>query len=324
MNRKYFLALLATACMGWAGGSMAQQGYPERPVTLVLGFAPGGPADTAARLVAEGLTKRLGQAFVVENRPGAVGTIAAGNVARAAPDGYTILIAAQSTMAIAPHTFASIPFDPLTSFAPITTTIHSPWVLMVSPTLPVNNLAELIEHAKKNPGQLNYGSIGRGGSHNFVSELFKQLAGVDLTHIAYKGSADAHIALRRGDIHVMFDTMPSPIGLLADGRVKGIAITGAQRSAVLPSLPTFGELSLPQMDATSWFSLVAPARTPDAVIQKVNEAAVHALAEPDVQETLRKMGLQGKTMSTREFADFLASESRRWQRIIESTNFKKE
>jgi len=310
------------AALGLHGAASAQE-YPVRPITLVLGFASGGPADTAARLVADGLSKRLGQPVVVENRPGAVGTIAAGTVARAAPDGYTLYVASQSTLGIAPHTFASVPFDPATSFAPITQTIRSPWVLMAGPSVPANNLAELIAYAKQNPGKLNYGSIGRGGSHNFVSELFKLETGTDIQHVAYKGSADAHLGLMRGEIHIMFDTMPSPIALIDSGKVKGIAVTGTSRRSTLPNVPTFAEAGLPKLDVASWFGLVAPAKTPPAIIARLQKEAAIALAEPAVRETLRKAGLEAATMSPEEFGAFIAADSRRWQSIVEATNFKK-
>lgn len=322
MIRKNLFTALAALCL--MAPAMAQD-YPSRPVTLVLGFASGGPADNAARIVAEGLSKRLGQPVVVENKPGAVGTIAAGIVARAAPDGYTLFVANPSTLGIAPHTFPSVPFDPIASFAAITQTVRSPWVLMVSPSLPVNNVAELVAYAKANPGKLNYGSVGRGGSHNFVSEYFKLETGTDIRHVPYKGSADAHVGLMRGDIHVMFDTMPSPIGLIESGRVKGLALTGTSRLSALPDVPTFGEVGLPQIDTMSWFGLAAPAKTPPAIVARLQKDTEAALSEPAVKETLRKSGLHsGAAMKPEEFAALIAADHRRWQKIIEASGFKKE
>lgn len=322
MKWTFLAGALMVGALALVGAARAQT-YPERPVTLVLGFATGGPADIAARMVADGLSKRLGQPVIVKNEPGATGTIAAGSVARAPADGYTLLVASQSTFAIAPHTFATVPFDPTASFAPITATITSPWVLLVNSSLPAKNLKEFVEYASKRPGELNYGSVGRGSSHNFVTELFKQAANIDVKHVPFKGSSDAYLALARGDIHMLFDTLPSPLALVADGRLRAIGITGAQRLSVLPQVPTMAEQGIP-VDAASWFGLVAPAKTPPAIIARLNREAVAALSEVAFQESLRKMGLGIATSSQSDFGNFLANEQRRWKGIVEKIDFKKE
>ena len=316
MKAVVFALLLAVAA------SAAAQGFPSRPVTLVNGFPPGGGPDILARQLAAVVSKRLGQQMVVENRPGASGTIGAGFVARALPDGHTLLFGVASNLAIAPAALKDVTYDPVTSFAPVVEIARGPYVRVVSGKLPAQTLAEFLDFAKKSPGKLNFASVGPGSPHHFAGELFKQVAGVDMVHVPYKGGGPAYAGFLAGEVQVLFDSMPGPQQHIQAGTVRPLAVTGARRLAVLPEVPTFAEQGMLGIDIHFMFGVVAPAGTPREVIARLNTEIAQALAEPEVRTTLARQAVEPSPGTPEAFGALLAAESRRWKEIVAKTGFK--
>jgi tripartite-type tricarboxylate transporter receptor subunit TctC len=314
-------ALLATLLLA-ASGTVAAQAYPARAITLVNGFPPGGGPDIMARQLAAVVSKRIGQQMIVENRPGASGTIGAGTVARAAPDGYTLLFGVASNLAVGPATLKDITYDPVTSFTPVVEIARGPYVLTVSTKLPVNTLGELVDYAKKNPGKLNFASVGPGSPHHFAGELFKKEAGIDMVHVPYKGGGPAYAGFLAGEVQVLFDSMPGPQAHIQAGTVKPIAATGARRIAVLPDVPTFAELGLPGVEINFMFGVVAPAGTPRDVVTKLNAEFTQAMADPEVRQTFARQAVEASPGTPEAFGALVAAEARRWKDIVAKTGFK--
>jgi tripartite-type tricarboxylate transporter receptor subunit TctC len=313
----FIFAVAAVLCTG-AGTSVAAE-YPARSVNLIVAFTPGGPSDVLARIVGRQLEKILGRTFVIENRPGGAGNIAAETVARAAPDGYTLLMGNQSLLATNQSLFKNLNFDGERDFAPISMIGSQPNILVVNPTLPVHTMGELVAYAKANPGKLNYGNSGIGAAAHLAAELFKSEAKVDIVSVTYKGAAPALQDLIAGHVQVMFATSASVIGFLKSGIVRPLAVTTLKRFSLLPDLPTVAEQGLPGFDATTWHGLVAPARTPRDVIMTLNRATVQALADPDTLRQLHDLGVEVYSSTPAEFAAYIKSEIPKWAAVVKAS-----
>ncbi|PLC49834.1 twin-arginine translocation pathway signal [Pollutimonas subterranea] len=312
MNRRGIsltaVAMFVAAMSGTVG---AESSYPSKPVRILVGYQPGGPTDLVARLVASKLQEKLGQPFVVENRPGAGSNIASEAAAVANPDGYTLLMAA-SPITMNGYVYKNQKYNVETSFEPITIISSAPGILGVSPTLPVNNLKELIELAKNTPEKLTFGSTGHGGSQHMAGELFQQLAGIELLHIPYKGASGVLTDLSAGHVDMSFMTSTSAIPFLETGKVKPLAVAGKTRLAALPDVPTFGELGYPGMLSSSWNALLAPAGTDPDIVKKLHAAAVEAVQAPDIKEKLEPQGAVLIGNSPEEFRKQIGEEVAHW------------
>jgi tripartite-type tricarboxylate transporter receptor subunit TctC len=294
------------------------QTYPARPVTLVAPYAAGGGADLIARLLAQKLTERLGQSFVVENRLGAGGVIAANSVAKAAPDGYTLLVGASTQLAIQVTLHKKLPYDPATDFMPIALVASVPFVLIVHPSLPVYSAADLIALAQQKPGQLSFGSSGVGGPPHLFTELLKTMTGIEMTHIPYKGTAQAMNDVVAGHVPIIFSDLAPAIALLKDGRVRALGISSATRFAALPDIPPLAESGVPGFDAVSWLALVAPAGTPAEIVDKLHGEVNRIMAMPDVQRQFVDLGnIPLVSPPPVELQRYVKSEIVRWGRIVQ-------
>ena len=312
---KQLMAGIALAAAALCG---AAQAYPTKPVTIVVPFAPGGAADTMARQLAERLNKRLGQPVIVENKPGAGTMIASEYVAKAAPDGHTVLLAA-SSLGIAPALYSKVNYDPVKDFVPISQVASVVHVLEVHPSVPVKSVAELIAWLKANPGKANYGSVGAGTSTHLESELFNTMAGVRMTHVPYKGSAPALMDLVGGNLQVMFDAWASSGPFVKDGKTRLLAVTTAQRSKILPDVPTVAESGLPGYEAMPWLGFVAPAGTPAAAVNRFHAELTEVLKEPEVQERFRNLGLDIIGNTPEQFADFIKKDIVKWAKVVKDS-----
>ncbi|MFT0859401.1 Bug family tripartite tricarboxylate transporter substrate binding protein [Ancylobacter sp. G4_0304] len=293
--------------------------YPSEPIKLVVPFAPGGSVDTVARIIGQELTKELGQSIVVENRAGAGGNIGFETVAKAKPDGYTLLMAS-SPLAVNISLYKALGYDPKTSFAPISLVALQPNVLVVNPELPVKTVAELIAYAKANPGKLNFGSSGLGASQHLSGELFKRRAGVEMVHVPYRGGGPAMTDLVAGRIQLMFETIPSATPYITSGQLRPLAVTVEKRSVQLPSVPTMEEAGVADFVSRGWLGMVAPAGTPQPILDKLNAAVVKALAEPAVLKRLTELGLVVEGSSPAEFSTFLDTEITSFRTLITEAN----
>lgn len=303
----------AVAALAIAGAAIAQD-LPNRTLTIVVGFAPGGAADHAARVVAKRLTENLGQSVVIENKPGAGGNIAHQTVSRAAPDGSTILLGSIGPLAIAPH-MMKVGYDPQKDLAPLTMGMNFPNVLVVPPSLGVKTLPELIALAKREPGKLTFGSTGPGSASHLAGELFNDRAGVDMLHVPFKGGAPAMIDLLAGRISLYFATMSTAGPHIASGKLIPLATTGLTRAPFLPDLPTVAEF-FPGFSATNWYAFVAPGATPAPILKRWNAELIKALKSPEVHEDLTRSGLLPAPGTREELARYIDSESRTWGKVI--------
>jgi tripartite-type tricarboxylate transporter receptor subunit TctC len=308
-------ALRAAATLLAAGpGTARAEDYPSRPVELIVPFAAGGGSDLLARLTGEGLARRLGQTFVVINRPGANTNIGTLSVARAKPDGYTLLIASVG-LAANPSLYTRLNFDPLADLAPITLLANSPTVLVVPPALPVTSLSEFIAYAKQRPGELNYGSYGAGSGPHLATELFMAMTGTRLVHIPYGGGGPAAVGAMTNQMQALFASVLPVLGMVRGGKLKPIAIASEHRSALLPDLPTFAESGLDYRTGT-WFGLLAPARTPAAIVARLHRETVGVLGEASVRERLAEQGAEVVGNTPDEFHAFIREETERLARVI--------
>jgi len=304
-----------------AAASVLAQGYPDKPLKLVVPFPPGGPTDIVGRLVAQKLAEGIGQPVVVENRPGAGGTVGSTAVARAPADGYTLLYGS-TTLAIAPSLYKDLAYDPRTAFAPISLVSRGPIIAAVNAQLPAKTLKDFIALAKSSPGRINYGSAGSGTPPHLAAELFKTVAGVDLVHVPYKGGGPAVSDLAGGQVQVIFEGLPTLLPHIKSGKVRALAITGAKRDPALPEVPTFAEAGLPGYDANFWNGLVAPAGTPAEVIARLNSVLVQALATPEVHAALVRLGLEAAGTTPQQFGDFIAAEIDKWAKVVKASGAK--
>jgi tripartite-type tricarboxylate transporter receptor subunit TctC len=298
------------------------QSWPDRPIRLIVPFSAGGTNDLTARVVAEKVSSALGQPIVVENRVGAGGSIGADAVAKSAPDGYTLLQASGSTHGGNSAVYPTLPYDPLRDFAPITMLVRTPFILAVHPSVPANNVRELVALAKAEPGKLNYASFGSGSSSHLVGELFKAMAGVDIVHVPFKGSAPAVVATVSGQTQVIFDVINTSGPHIKAGRLKALAVGTPSRSTVLPEAPTVAESGIPGFEATVFFGWLAPAGTPRVVIDRLHREVVRALALPDVREKLAGMGNEIVGNTPEQFSRQITAEVAQWQKLVRERGLK--
>jgi tripartite-type tricarboxylate transporter receptor subunit TctC len=315
------LALLAIPAL-MTDPLAAQAPYPTKPIRLVVPFPPGGPLDAAARGIGQKVSDDWGQPVIVDNRPGAGGNIGADLVAKSAPDGYTIVMGALSTHAVNVTLYGKLPYDPVTDFAPITLVAVTPNVLVVNPSLPVNSVADLIAYAKANPGKLSFGSGSNGSAGHLAGELFKTEAHVDMVHVPYKGSAPALQDLLGGRIQLMFDNLASSMPYVKAGKLKALAVTTAERSPLVPDLPTLAESGLRNFDIYTWYGLMAPAGTPKDIIAKWNAEVAKILNAPDMKERLVAQGAQAAPDSPDAFAALIKREIPKYARIVKDSGAK--
>jgi tripartite-type tricarboxylate transporter receptor subunit TctC len=315
---RQFVSMLVLV-LGWFSASPALADvYPSRPIRLVVGYAAGGATDVIARLVGQKLSEALGQPVVIENRPGAGATVASDMVARSAPDGYTIFM---STIAntINSSLYPKLPFDFVRDFSPITLVASIPNVLVVHPSVPAKDLKEFIALAKSKPGEINFASSGSGSSIHLSGELFNLVAGVKLIHIPYKGSAPAMTDLIGGQVQSMFDNLPSALPYIKAGKLRALGLTSNVRSAAVPTIPTLAEAGLPGCEIISWFSLSAPAKTPNEIIARLNAETAKALMQPDTKEKLAAMGAEPIPSTPEAAAAFIKTETAKWAQVVKAS-----
>jgi tripartite-type tricarboxylate transporter receptor subunit TctC len=311
LPRRPLLALLLAVPL-----ALAAQGFPTRPVTLTVGFAPGGGTDTAARVIAKRLTDNIGQAVVVENRAGAGGNIAAQDIAQAPPDGYKIHLTSVGPMSVAPAMTKDLPYDPKRDIAPITMGVVFPNVMIVHPGVPAKTLAEFVALAKQRGGDMSYGSSGIGGAGHLSGELFKLAAKIDLVHVPYKGGGPAMTDLLGGRIDMYIAVPSTAQSHIEAGKVRALATTGARRTASMPTVPTVAELGYPGFEATNWYAFVAPGKTPKAVIDFWNREIVKVLKDPEVAKELARHGLEPQPGTPGELAKYIDAETEKWGRVV--------
>ena len=307
--------LFVLAAVAAFSASVLAQEYPNKPIRIIVPYPAGQASDTITRLVGERLGKSLGQPVVVDNRPGAGGNIGTDAGAKSAPDGYTLTVAT-AALPISKHVYRKLPFDPAKDFAPITLMTITPLVLVTRTDLPVKDVASLVDYAKKNPGKLTFASSGPGTSHHLSGELFKALAGVDMLHVPYKGSPPAHVDLMGGSVDVMFDNIVPVAPHVRQGKLRALAVTTKTRAAALPDVPTMAEVGYPNFEATAWFGLLAPAGTPQPVVDKLNREIVAILKSPDLRDRLAGLGATVVADRPEEFGRFMAAEINKWAPIV--------
>ena len=318
-TRRYLFLVPCLLSLGYgcasaqAASTGSGQAYPERPVRVLVGLAPGGGTDTYARIISGKLSDVLGQQFVVDNRPGAGGNVAGDLAARAPADGYTLLVATP-THVINPHLWRNSRFDVLKDFAPVVQLVSSQFVLSVRTTVPAGSVQELIALAKAEGGKLAYASSGVGGTNHLSGELFKTLAGIEMAHVPFKGAGPALSALLAGEVGVIFSSVASVIGHAKAGRVRILAVTGPKRSSIAPDIPTIAESGVPGFAVTGWYGFVVPAKTPKAVIGRLNAAANGAL--PELRERYASLGAEVNGGTAAEFVAFLRNEHAKWGRVV--------
>ncbi|WP_132979095.1 tripartite tricarboxylate transporter substrate binding protein [Pigmentiphaga sp. D-2] len=308
---------IVLACMSVCGVSVAQT-YPTKPIRLIVPFAPGGAVDIVGRLMAQSLNESLGQAVIVENRPGAGGLLAMEEVAKAAPDGYTLAVGAAGPLTVSPALFKERKFDPLERLDPVIWYASTPGILVVNPALKADNVAELIALSKSSPRPLAMGSAGSGSINHLMGEYFQQVAGVSWMHVPYKGSSPALTDLVGGNVQVMMDIVPTATPLVKSGKLRALAVTTPKRSNMLPSVPTVAELGYPGFDASSWLSLNAPRGTPAAIIQKLNRALNEGLAKEEVRRRIIDIGAEPEGGTPDRVTARLKLDIPRWSKLLET------
>lgn len=314
-------ALLLTAAVLCAGAGAAQD-FPSRPIRIIDGFAAGGNTDVLARTIAQKLYESWGQPVIVDNRPGAAGNVGAEIVAKSTPGGYTLLMAWTTTVAISRTLYPKLPYDAVRDLAPVGLVASSVLLLLVHPSLPVNSVKDLIALAKARPGALNYASAGAGSGTHLAAELFRQRAGVNIVHVAYKGGPPAVAAIAAGEAQLGFSSLASSLPLLKAGRLRAIAVSTPRRFGLLPDVPTIAESGFPGFDLTTWYGLFAPAGTPRAVIAQINSEVARILKQPDVIERLKALGLETKTSTPEQFAAIFRDEIALYAKVIKDADVK--
>ena len=318
------IRILFVACVLAAPGALAQAPFPSRPVTLTVGFAPGGSTDLAARIVAKKLTENLGQPVVVENRAGAGGNIAAQQIAAAAPNGYTISLASVGPLTVSPALYKDLRYDTKRDIAPITMGMVFPDIFVVNPGVPAKTLGELVALAKAKPGELTYASPGVGGAAHLAGELFKQAAGIEMIHVPYKGGGPAITDLLGGRV-TMFPSGPGPAqAYVESGRLRALAVTGPTRISTMPDVPTVAESGYPGFEAMNWYAFVAPAKTPGEILDFWNRELVKVLKDPLVKAELAKHGLEPQPSTREELAAYIERETAKWARVVHEAKIRPE
>jgi tripartite-type tricarboxylate transporter receptor subunit TctC len=321
ISRRALLATAVVSGIGFAGRASAQS-YPARTIKMIVPFAPGGPADTMARLAAQRLSSGLGQSVIIDNRPGAGGSIATKAVSSAEPDGYTLLFGNTATFAVGPAVYANIGYDPIKHFAAIALFSTSTNVLVIDPKLPVRTLAELIAHAKANPGKINFASPGYGTPPHMIGEMFKLRARVDIVHVPYKGTAAALTDIMAGQVQLTFENPSVLVQLIHEGKLKGLATTGEQRNPQTPDLPTMIESGIADFISTSFTGLAAPAGTPSDIVKRLNAEMNAGLNSAELRSTFAKLGVGARPLSPEEFSAFLVHENQKWSAVARAASIK--
>ena len=311
-----FLSLLVPCVQATA------EHYPDRIVRIINPYPPGGSVDVMARILAQKLTEAVGQQVIVENRSGGGGNTGSDFVAKAEPDGYTLLFTAPGPLTVNQTLYNKLPFDPAKDFAPIALFATAPIVLIVNPGVPANNVQELIALARKEPGKINFASAGNGTTNHLSGELFKSMAHIDIVHVPYRGAGPAMNDLIAGHVQMFFDLMPVVLPQIAASKARALANAGAKRPSALPNVPTVAEQGLPGFDASSWYGLVAPAKTPEPVLAKLREEVAKALKAPDVVGRIRELGSEPGTAFGDDFRAFLAAETKKWAEVIRASGAK--
>lgn len=314
-------ALFAMALFGIA--SSAHAAYPERPIKLIVPYAAGGTTDIIARIVGTRLGPVLGQPVVIENRPGAGGAVGSAYAAKQPADGYTLVMEVESSHAVNPNVYLKTAYDPVKDFAPISNLADVPNVLVVNPAFPAADLPSFIRQLKASPGKYSFGSSGNGGLSHMNGELFMNATGTRMLHVPYKGLGPALNDAVAGQIQVVFDNIPSSSGLIQGGRLKPLAVAAKQRLKVLPNVPTYAEAGLPAMNNPSWFGLGAPAGTPAAILDQLNDAVRQVLAEPEVMAAIEKQGAIPAPTSRKAFGDLIRGQNAHWKQVVEAIHFTK-
>ena len=308
--------LIAAALLALAGVAVAQGAYPGRPVTLVVPFPPGGGTDTGARIVAQKLGAKWGQTVIVENKGGAAGMIGADMVAKAKPDGYTLLMGNIGTQAINPSLYKKMPYDAATAFVPITLVAELPLAMMVNPAVPAKTAREFITLAKSEPGKLSYSSSGAGGAPHLAAEMFKEATGTFIVHVPYRGGGPAIGDLLAGHVQLSFMTVLEASGHIKAGKLRALAVTGSQRVPALPEVPTLAEAALPGFNSISWIGVLAPAGTPKEIVDKVSSDVREVLASDDVKLKLIELGAVPAGTTPAQFQALIASDRKRYEQVI--------
>jgi tripartite-type tricarboxylate transporter receptor subunit TctC len=325
------VGILLAALLAWFSGATAwTEDYPSRRITIVVPFPAGSGPDVYARIIAEKLSARIGQPTIIENRPGAGGATGGRTVAKADPDGYTILFGSTSSVVVSPAVAKEAPFDPVTAFAPIIQVARGPFILSVRSELPINSLRELIDYAKTSPGKLNYGTSGPGSLHHLATEMLKHATGIDIVHIPFPGGAQSWTALQSGVVDLIFDSMPGPISSLQAGKARAIAVTGSKRLGDLPgvsalsSVPTFEEQGVKGVDVVFWFGILAPAGTPKPIVAKLNAELAASIADPEVKARFAQQSIEIATGTADAFSNLIAAEATHWQQVVKTTGTRQE
>ena len=309
------VAIVVVSVIGLSAPSAAQN-YPDRVVRIVNPYPPGGSVDVMARILAQKLTDSLGQQFIVENRSGGGGNTGSDSVAKADPDGYTLLFTAPGPLTVNQTLYSRLPFDPAKDFAPIALFATAPIVLIVHPGVAANNVQELIALAKSNPGKINFASAGTGTTNHLSGELFKSMAKIDIVHVPYRGAGPAMNDLIGGHVQMFFDLTPVVLPQINTGKVRALGTAGATRSSKLPDVPTIAEQGLPGFDAASWYGFVAPAKTPEPVLARLRDEVAKALKAPDMIARIHELGLEPGTAFGKDFSTFMAAETKKWAEVI--------
>lgn len=322
MKRMLHFAICLTGLLVWttlSAGTAAAQAYPNRAITIVVPFPPGGSVDVIARIIGAKLSQQVGQPVIIDNRSGATGMIGASHVARSSPDGYTLLLGTTGPITMSPALTAAMPYDSAKDFAPIIQVGMTPMLMVVPPSLPVKNLSEFIAYAKARPGKLNFVSSGIGTSGHLAGEMLKFMAGLDMVHVPYRGGAPAAVDLIAGQVELMFQLMPQMQPHVVAGQLRALGITSNKRSKALPDVPTMIEGGLADFEVVTWFGVFAPARTPEAIVERLNSEIAKVVASPDVSARLAELGSEWTANSSKEFSDFIQRDLKKWKLVVEKS-----
>ena len=316
--------LLLSALLAFGVPAAQAQPYPSKPVRIVVGFAAGGPSDIVARIMAQQLTERLGRPVLVENRPGATGTIGAELVAKAPADGHSLYLASQTTHAVAPYMYAKVGYDPLKDFTTVSLVAHNPLLAVTHPSLGVRSIKELIALAKARPGELDFATGGQGSSPHMSVELLKSMTGINMVAVHYKGDGAAIADLLGGQVPIMFASIAGLLPHARSGKLRGIAVTGSQRSTIAPEYPTIAESGLKGYEVITWFGILATGGTPGEIVNRLNTEIVQSLAVPAVREQIVKLGLEIVGNTPEQYAAFLREENLKWGKMVKALNLRAE
>jgi tripartite-type tricarboxylate transporter receptor subunit TctC len=322
LERRRLLATAALLPVASAARAAHHEDYPDKPVRLVVPFPPGGGADNLARAIMPKVSQALGKPIIIDNKPGAGGNVGAQLVAESAPDGYTLLYGTNGTHSINQSLYQNLRFDPIKDFAPVSRMTEIAAMLVVNPQLPIMTVTQLIRYAKANPGKVNFASAGNGTTSHLSGELFRTMAGIDIVHIPYRGGGLAVTDLIGGQVQMMIDVMPNVYPLAKEGRIRGIAVSTAQRFPGAPELPTIAESGLPGFEASAWDGVLAPAGTPEAIVNKLNAAIRTALADHELIETLKGRGATVVPGTPDEFARHIVASTRKWAQVVKASGAK--